>query len=362
MPKRHPRKNVRKPQQQRKKRQPARKQKKDYTKSWLTVTFHKGFVPDTFFPSNIFPEAIHSDRITFEEAKRKKVEFWKDKNVIFHMADRSVNEYKSYYKKVLLNARICFLKFACGTGATDMTHYDRNPGRPLFSHYRMMSDLCPNFLWEMPMDYNMFWGHTNKVPLTLYDKKYESPINNNKKIDFLLMMDNRMYYNYTKTLELGKKLKEQGYNVHAILVKSNIAKMYHNKLPYKDTLNTKTPEGQKTFHKLALNSKIMIDLCFRWTYVRVIYEALFNNCACIGPHCYGAMYQLFPDMIIDTSNYNMKDAFDFCLDKIEKWNIDMVKQYQIRARKVASPKVFSQRLNEATEIILNGGKYEFKGY
>lgn len=353
------------PPKKKRQQRPSNKQKRkkqEYNKDWITVTFIKGAVPDTFFPSNIFPESVPSDRITFDQARRKNMDFWKEKNVIFHMADRSVNEYKHYYRKVLANARICWLKFACGTGATDMTHYDHNPARPLFAHYRMMYDNCKNFLWELPMDYNMFWGHTNKVPLTLYDKKYEEPINENKSIDFLLMMDNRLYYNYTKTLEIGRKLHKQGYNVHAILLKSPIAQMYHDKLPYKTTLNNKNPEGQKKFHNLAKKSKIMVDLCFRWTYGRVIYEALFNGCVCIGPHCYGAMYQLFPDMIIDTSNYKMKDAFEFCLDKIEKWDINLVKKYQERAAKVANPKLFSKRLNEATEIILNGGEYHFEGY
>ena len=339
---------------QRRKRGLAPKEQRPKGK-WLTVTFAKGAIPDVFFPSNIFPEYV-GRRITFQKANEKPIDFWKDKRIIFHMADRSLREYKRYYQKIITNAEIAYIKFACGTGATDMTHYDMNPDRPIFAHYRMMSDLAPNFLWEMPMNYNMFYEHVNKVPLTLYDKHYEKRLKP-KEIDFLFVMDDRIYYNYVKTLKIGEELKKDGYNVVGILINSPLAKMYHKKLNFTTIMNNKTPSGQQKFHDLLSKSKIMVDLAFRWTYGRNIYEALFNGAICIGTSTYGAMYHLFPDLIIDAPNYNMKQAKNFCIETLNRWSQQLVKEYRNRAKDIASPEKFAERLNSATQKILNGEKY-----
>jgi len=331
------------------------------TRKWFVVTLHASRVPDVFFPSNIFPEVLDAKRLTYKQAQSKPIKFWKDKNLIFHMSDRGLKIYKPFYKKIIKNTNITWLKFACGTGATNMPHYDNNPDRTPFSHYKMMSDLCKNFLWEMPMNYNFFPYHVNKVPQVLYDKKYEKPMGE-KPIDFLLMMDDRLFYNYTKTLYLGEMLKSAGYNVHGILIDCSYARQYNNKCGFNTTLNKKNLDGQKKFHKIASKSKIMIDFAFRWTYGRVIYEALFNNCICIGTHTYGAMEQLFPDLTYDVSNYDVNNAYDFCVKTIEKWSPKLVNKYKIRAREKASPQVFKRELNKATDLILDDKDYEFEGF
>lgn len=321
--------------------------------NWVCITLERDKVVDKFFPSKIFPEAINARRITFKEAGNKDLKFWGDKAVIFHLTDREQHLWIPYYRDIINASKVAWLKFVCGVFMTDMTQLDiKKYGTPL-SAYRMMYDVCKNMVWELPLDCNIFPRDVNKVPLTLYDTQYERPINGNKDIDFLVVMDDRLYYNYVKTLELTRLLSHR-FNVKCILIKDAKQKfaMYHNKLPFETILNKKNIESQEKFWRLLDRSKVMLDLSLRWTYGRVVYEALFNGALAICPHTYGASYHLFPDLVVDTSNYSLDIVYDKCVKVISDWNIELVQLYRNRAKAVASPSIFAQTLNDTSERLL----------
>ena len=317
---------------------------------WICITLKKNRVPDKFFPSKIFPDAIGAQRITFEEANRIPLGFWRDKSVIFHLADRGKQVWKQHYKDIIDASKIAWLKFICGVYMTDMTQMDTE--RPL-SVYRELYDVCKNMIWELPLDCNVFPEDINKVPLTLYDEKYERPINKRKDIDFLVVMDDRLYYNYVKTLELARLLSKR-FNVKCILIKDAKQKfaIYHNKLPFETILNKKNIKSQEKFWRLLQRTKVMIDLSFRWTYGRVVYEALFNGALAVCPHTYGASYHLFPGLIVDTSNYKLETVYGKCIKVLQDWSPECVEFYRNRAKRVASPLVFTQVLNDTSKQLI----------
>ena len=341
---------------------PIRKQQKEIIYNpdkWITITFHKKPV-GAFFPSNIFPEAIDSQRMNYLEAKNKPLDYWKDKKIIFHMADKDRGIWIPYYKDVIKSAKIAWIKFVAGVFMTDMTQLDRRRySQPVMktvplSFFRMIDDACDNILWELPLNYEGFWKEKNIVPMTLYDVKYEFPIKE-KSIDFLAVIDDRLYYNYIKTLELMRRLSQAGYKVKCILIRDSgyLFKNYTKQTIGFETIpNGKDRKSQKIFYDLCQQTKIMIDLSFRWTYGRVVYEALFNGALSICTNTYGASHHLFPDLMVDTSNFSMKDTYKKCVDLVEKWTPKLVKDYRKRAVRLASPQIFAEKLNKETDRIL----------
>lgn len=321
--------------------------------NWICITLENGRVPDKFFPSKIFPEAIGAQRMIFEDANEKELGFWNDKAVVFHLADREQQSWIPYYKDIINASRIAWLKFVCGIYMTDMTYMDMERYDVPLSAYRMLYDVCKNMIWELPPDCNIFLDNVNKVPLTLYSAQYEKPINSEKDIDLLVVIDDRLYYNYVKTLELARLLSGK-FNVKCILIEDVNQKhtMYHNKLPFETIVNGKDIESQEKFWALLNRSKVMLDLSFRWTYGRVVYEALFNGALAICPHTYGASHHLFPDLLVDTSNYKLESVYDKCVKTILNWNVELVQSYRDRAKEVASPSVFAQLLNSTSEQLI----------
>ena len=292
--------------------------------------------------------------MNYQEAKQKPVDFWKDKKIVFHMADRNRKEWVPFYKQVIDNAKISWIKFAAKTFMTYMIELDKRRYDIPLSFYRIIDDACDNILWELPLNYGGFFRNKNKVPLTLYDKKYEIPLKK-KNIDFLGVIDKYHGSNAIRTLELMKRLNQAGYKVKCILIsgKGNIYKKYKKRTVGIDIIpNTKNPQGQEIFHKLCQDSKIMIDLSFRWTYGRVVYEALLNGAISICTNTYGASHHLFPDLIVDASNFDMQETYQKCVDVIEGWSPEVVKKYRQQAHILASPQVFANNLNNETNRIL----------
>lgn len=319
--------------------------------NWICITPEKS--TDKFHPAKMFPEAIGAQRMSFEAANKKNLKFWDDKAIIFHLTDQEQASWLPYYKDIIKSSKIAWLKYVCGIFLTDMTQMDtRKYGTPL-SAYRMMYDVCKNMIWELPLNANIFASDINKAPLTLYDDQYEKPISK-KDIDFLVVMDDRLYYNYVKTLELARLLS-YNYSVKCILIKDAEQRfaMYHNKLPFETITNKKDIESQEKFWKLLDRSKIMLDLSFRWTYGRIVYESLFNGALAICPHTYGASYHLFPDLVVDTSNYELDAVYNKCTEVVSDWSIEQVQSYRERAKKLSSPSVFAQILNDMSRRILN---------
>lgn len=325
---------------------------------WFCPTTLKS--PNTvFFPSNIYPEAIGGHRLSYKEAQNKPPKFWNDKGVVFHMPDRHyVQQYIKWMDKVVKNAKIAFIKFSALFGATDMVHYDKHPSRPIMCHYRKMGDLTPNFLWELPMNRTLFFKHINKVPMFLYAKRYQEQIQD-KEWDFLIFMDGRYTFNWVPSLRLGNILHEDGYKVLGLFLGHN-AKIYHNKMKFKTIIGKREGPGRDKFYRLLRKSKIFVDLSYRWTYGRVIYETLFLGAVSVCPSTYGASEHLFPDLIVDTANLNPAVVLNKCRETIEQWTPNLVKKYRNRALNKASPECLRKELNKATKIILDGGEYFYE--
>jgi len=341
------------------KKRPTKIKKKVYTpkfspNDWITITFRRS-PAKAFFPSNIFPEYLKGGRMLYETAKRLPLSYWNDKKVIFHMADKDRLKWLPFYKNIINNAKICWVKFVAGVFMTDMTQLDiRRYAPTLLSFYQIIDNPCQNILWELSPHFKAFWKSHNYVNLTLYDKKYEEPVRK-KTIDFLMVIDDRLPYNYIKNIKLIQLLAKHGYKCHLILVKWGHISPKYVALKQKNlaiTHNTKDSNGQKTFYDLLKQSKIMIDLSFRWTYGRVVYEALFQGAISICPYTYGASYHLFPDLMVDTSNYDMQEVYKKCVDVVKNWSPKVVEQYRRRARNNASPQVFANNLNKETARIL----------
>lgn len=203
-------------------------------------------------------------------------------------------------------------------------------------------------IWEPPMCFNPFIEETVRLPMKIYNKELEKGIGGDRKYDFTFFID-RMRYNGKKIMRIAKEL-EKDYKVKMCVINGPDA----NKYKMKDTFVGNKPGGRKRFQKILHNSKVFVDLSYRWTVGRTVIEALYCGALSVCTHTYAGSHQVMKPYIVDTFSLDMKKTYDMCIKAHKDWNKNLIKKLRDNAYKTASYQTFYKELKEKTREILNG--------
>ena len=299
---------------------------KKLTLNWVIVTKNKS--GGDFYPIHQLRKKLGAKVITYLELPNISETYWQDKNVIFHLvwANNSPTLWRPYYKSIAKNANSFIFEFDADTHMNRFESLDiASWGDPFLFHHEIVR-VSPNFIWELPTNYNPFVIDTVKLELNLYEKSLEVG-RKEKTIDVLGFVDNNNT-NLTHTLRLLEVLHKNKYSVKCIRLSNKYSSAYNN-LPFEIIKNTKfNSKGQKIFYSYLDKSKVYLDLTTRLTAGRNLYEALFRNCIPIASSTYGASKL---GVSIDTLHtLDLQDIYSKCVDSVKNYE-EQVKFFQDRA-------------------------------
>lgn len=317
--------------------------------SWIIIS--KDITSNKFYPIDVLSMTLpNSTRLSYQSAKNKPLSFWRDKKVIFHMtwAGKYLKVWETFYRKIIRSKpRQFWIEFDADRHMNRLQNIDKSFQRHMCMYYRIYK-YCQKFLWELPMAFNPFMEEPTRVPVGLYQRSRELPIKRNKDIDFLGFID-QSGYNTANTFRLLTKLSEK-YKVACITVSPDVYKYYSTeKWGFELIKNSKTKPGQQKFYSFLDRSKVLVDLSYRITLGRNLYEALFHSTLCVCPTTYGASEMLFPDLVVDPVLVDLVNINQTCLAALEKWKQGEVQKYRDRSIEVASIQKTITRLQRASK-------------
>jgi hypothetical protein len=205
------------------------------------------------------------------------------------------------------------------------------------------------FIWEQPIWYNPLLRDVERISLRFYTTKFEKPINPSKDIDFFTVLDTDK--NVLETLELFTKLHSDGYKVCVMIINKNLYEFYQDKLDYPIVTNEPKfrTKSVKRFEELMARSKVYVDLSYRLTTGRVVYDALFHGAYFVGTYTYGATDWLFPEYVVSSYPVLLPHAYEKCIEALGKWSVDNVKTKRAWALRNAGIKGFIEELKARSE-------------
>lgn len=295
------------------------------------------------------------DIISWGNMKDKPNEYWHDKRVIFHtdFTPARFGIWRHCYVRIAKhsaqfwwmpssdNQWICPYVF-------DLPHAFMVPN----ALYRCISDISNLFIWEPPLNFDPFLQDVVMVPCRFYEQKFESIPYKEKTYDFLAFVDGdeKSDLNSVKIFEIVRELSKK-YKCALIVLRDDLVEKGKNMgiNVIKNTMRDRA--GENKFRELIRKSKIYLDLQNRWTGGRNVYESLFHGAVSICSHTHGTAYLLFPDLVFNTYNFNMKKLYKLCVETVEKWTPELVENYRIRARKECGSEAFAKELKEVSERL-----------
>lgn len=312
--------------------------------SWVIVT--KDSSSQKFYPIDVLAANLpNSIRLDYTMARSRPNSFWNEKKVIFHMtwAGKFRKVWQTYYRNIIPHTSQFWIEFDADRHMNRLQNIDRSMGQHL-SMYNRIYKHSNKFLWELPIMFNPFVEKSIRIPMGIYEPNREiNVIQKGRDIDFLGFID-QSGYNTANTLRLLSSLTRK-YKVKCLVVGNREYSFYSRKpLGFEIIRASKTDPGQKKFYELLNRTKVYIDLSYRITLGRNLYEALFNGALCICPTTYGSSELLFPDLMVDPTLIDLINIHDKCIDTVKKWSPDTVKTYRRNAISKASIKKTIRRL------------------
>lgn len=303
---------------------------------WLIVSKSKG--GDRFYPIHIIRRKLNATKIPYREAEKKPKSFWKGKNVIFHMVWASEHPFvwRKFYKRVANRAKNFWIEFDADQHLNNLMSMDKASWGGYLFLYNELAKVSNKFIWELSMDYNPFLIDVERIPVGIYETKWEMPIDTKRPIDFLGFLDYKSG-NLVPTFRLLEVLKKQGYNTQCILLSRKQYNYYEGKTNFSLIKNTKfSGKGEKRFHDLLGSAKVFIDLSGRITLGRNIYESLFYGAIPVASRTYGATDLLVPQYGIEPLNLNLKDVYAKCMKAKDSWSEETIIKLRQQANNRAS--------------------------
>lgn len=313
---------------------------------WVVIS--KENEGDRFYPIHIIANDLNALRFDYKEAEAKPLDYWKGKQVVFHLVwkEDKPEKWMRFYKRIAERAGIFWIEFDADNKLFYETDFILQ--KPLIL-YRWVRDVSNKFIWELPMDYNPFIKPVVRLPLRIYQRNQEKPINLKKDIDFLVFIDEE-HRNVAASIRLLEVLNEN-HSAKGLIIEEQVYHFYKTKVTAELVKNHKfTEDGEDKFHKLLDRSKVFVDIRYFLTAGRSIYEALFYGALAVCPRCYGASKLLFPDLVVDSYNLNLPEVYQKCLHALSKWSVNTVQTYRVEAFKNAWAGLFIKELKEYAEI------------
>jgi len=275
-----------------------------------------------FYPIYVIQKHMGAKYLNYLEAK--DTDFTGD-NVILHCVWKldQYNAWKDLPNKLKKEARNFWIEFDADNHLGKLYKLDGPKNTSRFFHKTF--EPCDKFIWEQPVWYNPFSKPVERLPLRCYHTEFEKPISKIKDIDFFTCLDTNR--NVVETLELFTELKRRKYSICVMILNTELYEFYKDKLDYPIITNTKkfTRASIQRFDHLMDRSKIFVDLSYRLTTGRAVYDAAFSGTFFVGTNTYGATDVLFPEYSLTTYPINLSQVLNTCEQAYADRTIDRIK-------------------------------------
>ncbi|MHA1949594.1 MAG: hypothetical protein ACW987_06965 [Candidatus Thorarchaeota archaeon] len=287
---------------------------------WYIVS-RIGVDTKAFYPIYVLQRNMNAKYVNYLEAQ--DIDFTGD-NVILH-AVWKLDQYKAWRnlpERLAKEARNFWIEFDADNHLDRLYQLDEPKNTARFFHKTF--EPCNKFIWEQPLFYNPFARHVERLPLRCYHTQFEKPIKAIKDIEFFTCIDTDK--NVAETLELFTELKKRNHSVCVMILNKERYEFYKDKLDYPIITNaTKfTSNSIKRFENLMDRSKVYVDLTYRLTTGRAVYDAAFRGTYFVGTDTYGATGQLFPEYELSTYPVNLYQTLNRCLQARHEWTPENV--------------------------------------
>ncbi len=155
--------------------------------SWVAISRENS--GSRFYPAHVIGNALRCKRLTYKEAAAQPLKFWNGKCVFLHLIWKGDcwNVWGKYYKEIGKRAKKLWFEFDADNHMNNFHSLDSFKFGLLFL-YKGLSNTSPNFIWELPMEFDPFMGRVNRIPLRIYQRSREKPLGR-KDIDILGFID-----------------------------------------------------------------------------------------------------------------------------------------------------------------------------
>ena len=276
---------------------------------WITIS--KDGKGDRFYPIHQIRQALGATGLTYKEAAQRNRSDFNAANVYFQMcwAREYMELWYTYYKEIAERAKNFWIEFDADGWMNELSRFDTTHSfRPPFAFWKDVVEVGDQIVWECNPEY-LPWKNANPINIKLYDEKWQKPVKS-KPFDFLFLVDAGAQ-NAALTMKVAEDLAKT-YKVHAIINHKGFYNAYKDHVNFTVHYNGKWEKKHEDyFHQLLDASKVYVELSYRNTLGRNIYEALFHNCICVVPENYGAA-QLFRKYTVQTHMPNYDSVVDAC--------------------------------------------------
>lgn len=264
---------------------------------------------NTFYPIYVIANNLpDSQVITYSQLNNLPLKFFQDNDVIFHIiwGDEFRKLWMPNLDKIL-QSKSLYIEFDADGMLTSPSEYDYNTGSYLFINKLAISGA--KFIWEAPMEYNPFQiNYGDRLQLKCYDERFQRA-NNGKTIDILGYIGNTHQHNTLATIDLLDDFHSIGKNVVCITRNNNVFDFYSGRVPFKMVHSDREGgSSQNCFWSYLDKAKVFLDLSYRMTTGRIVYDALYFNSIGVCSDTYGASKVLFPEYTVDAKFISLGDV------------------------------------------------------
>ena len=299
-----------------------------------------------FYPIYVITKNMDAKYVNYLEAQ--DIDFT-GANVILHCVWKK-NQYdawKNLPKRLAKEAKNLWVEFDADNHLDRLYQLDEPKNEARFFH-KIFAPV-DKFIWEQPNFYNPFARNIERIQLRCYHKEFEKPILKHKDIDFFTCLDTGK--NVVETIELFTEFKKRGHSVCLMILNQERHNFYKNKLDFPIVTNVqKFGRGSiQRFEKLMERSKVYVDLSYRLTTGRVVYDAAFRGTYFVGTNTYGATKELFPEYALTTYPVNLDITMIIAQEAYKSWTPEKVLRKRDYLREHASVEGFLKELKERSK-------------
>lgn len=305
-----------------------------------------GIDTKAFYPIYAISKHMNAKYINYLGAK--DINF-KGANVILHCVWKK-NQYdawKTLPTKLKKEAKNLWVEFDADDHMDKLYRLDKPKNNSRF--FQKIFEPVDKFIWEEPMFYNPFARPVERIQLRCYHQEFEKPISAIKDINFFTCLDSER--NLAETIELFTELHRRKYSVCFMILRNDLYEFYKNKLEFPIITNSSkfTANSIQRFNHLMQRSKVYVDLSYRLTTGRVVYDAAFYGAYFVGSNTYGATDVLFPEYSITTYPVDLSLALDKSIEALSNWDKEKIVKKRNQLRTHANVELFIKELEERSK-------------
>jgi hypothetical protein len=311
---------------------------------WYVVSKHQ---TDTGanYPISVIHTNLGSELLNYRQAY--KVNFT-GSNVILHCVWKKDQyfEWKDLFP-VVTKAKNLWLEFDADSHLDKLHGLDQPKDISRF-FYKTFEPVT-KFIWEQPMFYNPFVRDVERIQLRFWTPRFQKPVPVKKDIDFFTCLDTNK--NVLETLELYTRLHKGGYKVCLMFLNQDLYNFYKDKLDYPIITNARKFQkgSQKRFEELMTRSRVYIDLSYRLTTGRVVYDAIYRGAYFVGTDTYGASSVLFPEYTMKTYPVDLQNIYTTAIIAKGNWSRSNVQKKINYASEHADVRGFIKEIKERSQ-------------